>query len=122
MSWHKITRPLTLEIDPEVVRIGKIVWECFEKEKKPQGFAMFHATRGSEDGLHDTRLVYLTPLATELCREGLTGYTLEACDTPARDEPDMAYVFGDPLMMGQLKEKYDPEAEANESPKAQAAG
>lgn len=119
MSWHKITRPLTPEIDPEVVRIGKIVWDCFVEENKPEGFAMFHASRGSEDGLHDTRLVYLTPLATEICREALTDFTLEPCGVPACNEPDMAYVFGDPQMMGQLKEKYVPEEEA---PVAQAAG
>jgi hypothetical protein len=118
MSWHKITRPLTLEIDPEVVRIGKIVWDRFVEENKPEGFAMFHASRGSEDGLHDTRLVYLTPLATEICREALTDFTLEPCGVPACNEPDMAYVFGDPRMMGELKDKYVPEEEA---PVAQAA-
>ena len=120
MSWHKITLPLTLDIDPEVVKIGKLGWECYERENKPEGFAMFHATRGSQDECHDTRLVYLSPVASELCTEIAESYKLEACDVPARDEPNVAFVFGDPLMMGHLRDKYEPEQESQET--AQAAG
>jgi len=108
MSWQKITRPLTMEIDPEIVRIGKICQDRFEGENRPEGFAMFHATRGSEGGLNDTRIVYLSPVAAEYCRELLGDYTLEACDAPARDEPNMVYVFGDPRAMSLLKKQYEP--------------
>jgi hypothetical protein len=107
MSWHRIVLPLTVEIDPEVVRIGKLGLECYERENKPVGFAMFHATRGSEGGLDDKRIVYLTPVAAELCKEIAENYQLEPCERPARDEPDIAYVFGDPRMMGQLQDKYE---------------
>ena len=109
MSWHKITVPITLEIDPEVVRIGKLGWACYERENKPEGFAMFHASRGISKDHHDTILVYLSPVASELCTEIAENYKLEPCDAPARDEPNMAFVFGDPLMMGQLQDKYVPE-------------
>jgi hypothetical protein len=107
MSWHRIVLPLTVEIDPEVVRIGKLGLECYARENQPAGFAMFHATRGSEGGLDDKRIVYLSPVASELCKEIAENYQLEPCETPARDEPDIAYVFGDPLMMGQLQDKYE---------------
>ena len=110
MSWHKITLPLLGDIDPKVVEIGKIVWEICEKENTPAGFAMFHATRGSVGGWDDKMLVYLSPVASELCREALAGkYELEPCGVPARNEPDVAYVFGDPVVMGDLKEYFEPE-------------
>ena len=114
MSWHKITLPLTLTIDPEVVEIGKIATDVYEREKRPEGFAMLHATRGSKDGLSDTRLVYLSPVASELCTEIAERWTLEPCDVPARDEPNAAWCFGDPLVMGWLKEKWEPTPEEAE--------
>lgn len=120
MTWQKITLPIVGEdIDPKVVDIGKIVWDRYLKENKPAGFAMYHASRGIDKVQHDTRLVYLTPVAAELCTELSENYTLEPCDVPARDEPDMAFVFGDPLTMGHLADKYDPSLE--EAQKAQAA-
>jgi hypothetical protein len=110
MSWHKITLPLLTDIDPKVVEIGKLVYDVYEKENKPGGFAMFHATRGSEKGINDKQLIYLSPVAAELCREVISEkYELEPCGVPARDEPDMAYVSGDPLVMKDLKEKFEPE-------------
>jgi hypothetical protein len=116
MSWHKITLPIPplKEIDPKVVEIGNLAMDRWEQENKPAGFGMFHATRGSKDSLeHDTRLVYLSPVASEVCREVLSErYVLEPCDVPARDEPGMIWVFGDPLVMGMLKETWEPEAEA----------
>lgn len=115
MSWHKITLPLpdSKEIDPKVVEIGDIAREYWEKENHPAGFGLFHATRGSNPLEHDTRLIYLSPVAYELCREAIGEcYPLEPCDVPARDEPGMIWVFGDPLVMGMLKDKYEPEAEA----------
>jgi hypothetical protein len=97
-------------IDPKVVEIGDIAKAHYEKENKPAGFGMFHATRGSNPLEHDTRLVYLSPVAYEVCREAIgEHYTLEPCDVPARDEPGMIWLFGDPLVMGMLKEKYEPE-------------
>ena len=111
MSWHKITLPLEMEIDPRVVEIGDLARACYQRENKPKGFGILHATRGSEGGLNDTRLVYLSPVASELCSEIGELYTLEPCDVPARDEPDIAWVFGDPLVMGWLKDKWEPELE-----------
>jgi len=114
MSWHKITLPIPpmREIDPKVVEIGDLARECWE-QSKPAGFGMLHATRGSNELEHDTRLVYLSPVASELCREVLSEkYNLEPCDVPARDEPGMIWVFGDPLVMGMLKDKWEREAEA----------
>lgn len=118
MSWHKITLPIPAmkEIDPKVVEIGDLAKECWERENKPAGFGMFHASRGDNPNEHDTRLVYLSPVATEVCREALSeNYTLEPCDVPARDEPGMIWVFGDPLVMGMLKEKWEPEDEVTEA-------
>lgn len=115
MSWHKITLPIppTKDIDPKVVEIGDLVRACWEQENKPAGFGWFHASRGSNPMEHDTRLIYLSPVASEVCREVLSErYTLEPCDVPARDEPSMIWVFGDPLVMGMLKDKWEPEAEA----------
>jgi len=110
MSWHKITLPLLTEIDPKVVEIGKIVYDVYEKANKPAGFAMFHATRGSVKGWDDKMLVYLSPVAAEACREVISEkYELEPCGVPALNEPDMAYVSGDPMVMKDLKEKFEPE-------------
>ena len=114
MSWHKITLPISSmkEIDPKVVEIGDRVRERWLGENKPAGFGMLHASRGSDPNEHDTRFVYLSPVASELCSEVLNeDYPLEACDVPARDEPGMIWVFGDPLVMGMLKDKWEPEAE-----------
>lgn len=109
MSWQKIILPLTNVIDPNVVEIGKLGWACYERENKPAGFAMFHASRGSKQGLDDKRLVYLSPVAASLCTEIAEKFTVEPCEAPARDEPDMAFVLGDPLVMGHLQDKYEPE-------------
>lgn len=111
MSWHKITLPLiTDDIDPKVVEIGNLAKDVYARENKPKGFGMFHATRGSKGGHEDKFLVYLTPVASELCKEIIAEkYTVEPCDTPARDEPDVAFVFGDPLTMSMLKDKFEPE-------------
>ena len=110
MSWHKITLPLvTDDIDPNVVEIGDMAKAVYARENKPKGFGMFHATRGSRGGHEDKFLVYLTPVASELCNEIIAEkFTVEPCDTPARDEPDVAFVFGDPLTMGMLKDKFEP--------------
>ena len=116
MSWHKITLPLTMEIDPQVVEIGNLARACYERENKPEGFGMLHATRAGADGISDLRLVYLSPVAAELCPEIAELYTLEPCDVPARDEPNVAWVLGDPLVMGQLQDKYQPSAEELQRP------
>jgi hypothetical protein len=118
MSWHKITLPLKVgEIDPKVVEIGNLAKACYERENKPAGFGMFHATRGENEEEHDTIFIYFSPVAAEVCRTDIGElYTLEPCEVPARDEPHMAWVFGDPLVMGMLADKWDPEKE-----KAQAA-
>lgn len=110
MSWHKITLPLITDaIDPKVVRIGDMAKEVYARENQPQGFAMFHATRGSEGGHEDKFLIYLSPVASQLCPEIAEQFTVEPCDVPARDEPDIAFVFGDPRVMSQLKDKFEPE-------------
>ena len=108
MSWLKFTLPLSADIDPVVVEIGNLAKACYAKEKEPEGFAMFHATRAGEDEADDTRLVYLSPVAAELCRELTEKYTFEPCEVPARDEPNMAFVFGDPRVMGHLADRYEP--------------
>ena len=107
MSWHKIVLPLdpNNKIDPDVVQIGNLGWACYERENRPAGFAMFHATK-SEEGLNNNWIVYLSPVAASLCAEIKESYRVEPCDVPARDEPNIAFVFGDPLMMGQLQESY----------------
>ena len=110
MSWHKIELPIPpmKEIDPKVVEIGDLAKACYEKENKPAGFGMLHASRGSDSMEHDTRLVYLSPVAYEVCREAIgEHYTLEPCEVPARDEPGIIWVFGDPLVMGMLRDRYE---------------
>ena len=112
MSWHKITLPIPpmKQIDPKVVEIGDLAKACYAKENNPAGFGILHASRGSNPNEHDTRLIYLSPVASEVCREAIGElYTLEPCDVPARDEPGMIWVFGDPLVMGMLADKYEPE-------------
>jgi hypothetical protein len=107
MSWNRIVLPLSTEICPDTVEIGKLGWEVYRQENEPAGFAMFHATIGSEDGLNDKRVVYLSPVASSLCKNIAEKFPLEPCKTPARDEPNMAFVFGDPRMMGQLRDSVD---------------
>jgi hypothetical protein len=103
------------QTDPQVVEIGDIARECYLKNK-PAGFGMLHASRGSNPNEHDTRFIYLSPVASEVCREAIgEQYTLEPCDVPARDEPGLIWVFGDPLVMGMLADKYEPEIEATQT-------
>lgn len=111
MPWHKVTLPLiTDNMDPNIVEIGNMAKAIFARENRPEGFGMFHATRGSKGGHEDKFLIYLTPVASELCNETIAEkFPVEVCDTPARDEPDIAYVFGDPRTMGLLKDKFEPE-------------
>lgn len=112
MQWQKITLPLmTDQVDPQVVKIGDLAREVYLSENKPAGFAMFHAARASEGKFNDTFLIYLSPVAAELCSEIRENYTLEPCGVPARNEPDIAFVFGDPLMMGQLQDQWAPSPE-----------
>jgi len=106
MSWQKITLPYNAEIDPRVVEIGDLAKACYERENRPAGFGMFHAARFNHDGMNDTRLIYLSPVAAELCQEIGERYTHEPCEVPYRDEPDIKWVFGDPLVMGHLREDY----------------
>jgi hypothetical protein len=121
MSWYKITFPLmTTENDPKVVDIGKIAWDVFEKENKPAGFAMLHATRGSFDEMNDLRIVYLSPVAAELCTEVKEKYTLEPCDVPSRFEPDIHWIFGDPLVKNELRETFEPEPGTVEAARLEA--
>ena len=120
MSWYKVTLPLLTEIDPQVVEIGDIVREKYLTENMPKGFAMYHATRGSVKEQNDKMLVYLTQAAYELCGESVGAkYTLEPCDVPARDEPNIAFVLGDPHTMHWLKENFEPEPGTVEWERAQ---
>lgn len=108
MSWNRIVLQFTQEISPDMVKIGEMAWDCYRRAGEPQGFAMFHASEGPGDGANDKWIVYLTPVASEVCREISEHYPFEPCTRPpARDEPNMAYVFGDPRMRGQLRNSVD---------------
>ena len=108
MSWHRIVLPINgAHIDPDVVRIGMLGQQCYERENKPAGFGMLHATEGPSMEVRENWIIYLSPVAASLCKEIAENYKLEPCDVPARDEPNMAWVFGDPLVMGQLQDSYE---------------
>jgi hypothetical protein len=107
MSWNRILLPLNPENCPHTVEIGQMAWDCYRREKEPAGFAMFHASILSENGTDDKRAVYLTPVASTVCAEIAEKYPFEPCKPPARDEPNIAFVFGDPRMMGQLRDSVD---------------
>jgi hypothetical protein len=106
-SWNRIVLPFTQEVSPDMVAIGQMAWDCYRRANEPKSFAVFHASEGPGDGEHDKWIVYLSPVASEICREISEKYPFEACKPPARDEPNMAYVFGDPQMMGQLRDSVD---------------
>ena len=109
MSWNRIVVPLQLD-NADTVAVGNMAWDCYRRANQPEGFAMFHATEGDQsgDGDLDTRMIiYLSPVASEVCREISDKYPFEPCNAPARNEPNMAYVFGDPRMMGQLRDSVD---------------
>jgi len=110
MSWNRIVLPLTGDTSHETVEIGNLGWEVYRREKEPAGFAMFHVTLLDEAGKEATRIVYLTPVASSLCGNIAEKYGLEPCKAPARDEPNIAFVFGDPRMMGQLRDSVDTDA------------
>ena len=110
MSWNRVLLPLTSDTCPDTVEIGRLGWEVYRREQEPAGFAMFHATISSENGLIEKRVVYLSPAASALCENIAEKYSLEPCKPPARDEPNMAFVFGDPRMMGQLRDSVDTDA------------
>ncbi|HEU4713759.1 MAG TPA: hypothetical protein VFS76_19485 [Pyrinomonadaceae bacterium] len=105
MSWQRIVLPFTVDINPDMVEIGKRAWECYRNEKQPEGFAMFHATRGPGSGdEHDQFIVYFSPIAAQACSAAVTGdYMMEPCEVPYYNEPNIAFVFGDPRVMNDLR-------------------
>lgn len=109
MSWNRILLPVTTEPCPDTVAIGKLAWDIYYREQKPAGFAMFHASIGGDDGMNVTRVIYFTPVASSLCGEIAETYPFESCEPPFRDERNIAFVFGDPLMMGHLREPINEE-------------
>ena len=129
MSWHKTTFPSTSEHHPDVINVGKLVTDAFYKAEKPQGFGMFHAKRGIPDQPGAILIVYLSPVASELCPEIFESYKFEPCEAPARNEQDIAFVVGDPWSMSLLQEWFggerplmltDEERQAMEAEKQQA--
>lgn len=122
MSWHKIKLSHDpTKIDPNVVHIAELARAVYLRENKPKGFGMFHATRAMTGVTKDTLLIYLTPLATEMCPEiAEEGFTLEPCEAPACDEPDVAFILGDPVTMSDLKQRWEPEPGSLEWRYAQA--
>jgi hypothetical protein len=110
MSWNRILLPLQMDNCPDTIEIGNLGWEVYRREKEPAGFAMFHASILNERGDPETRVVYLSPVAASLCQNIAEKYPCEPCKAPARDEPNMAFVFGDPRMMGQLRDSIDTDA------------
>lgn len=107
MSWNRIMLPFKSDVCPHVVKIGEMAWDCYRRANQPAGFALFHATAGLGEGDDDFRIVYFSPVASEVCREISEEYPFEPCKPPARDEPNVAYVFGDPLMMGKMRDSVD---------------
>ena len=104
MSWQRIVLPFTTETNPDMVAIGKVAWECYRKEKQPEGFAMFHATEGPGKGDEEDRfIVYFSPVAAAACSEAVSNYTLEPCEVPHHNEPNIAFVLGDPRVMSALR-------------------
>src|SRR5262249_55698132 len=100
MSWQRIVITFTTDINPDLVEIGKRAWEVFQNEKQPEGFAMFHATEGPGRGDDDDHwIVYFSPVAAKTCAPVVKDYTLEPCDAPYYNEPNIAFVFGDPKVM-----------------------
>jgi hypothetical protein len=104
MSWQRIVLPFTTETSPDMVEIGKRAWECYYQEKEPAGFAMFHATEGPGRGDHEDHfIVYFSPVAATACSAAVSDYTLEPCEVPHHNEPNIAFVFGDPTVMAVLR-------------------
>lgn len=107
MSWHRIVLPLQTGIDPNVVKLGEIARVWYEREGQPEGFGMYHATDGPSMDVQDKFIVYLTPVAAKLCGPEIAeSYEIEPCAPPARDEPNAAYVLGDPHTKSDLQESY----------------
>ena len=94
MSWNRILLPLKMDNCPDTIEIGNLGWEVYRREKQPAGFAMFHASILNEQREPETRVIYLSPVAASLCRNIAEKYLCEPCKAPARDEPNMAFVFG----------------------------
>jgi len=104
MSWQRIVLPFTTEINPDMVEIGRRAWEVYRQGNQPEGFAMFHATSGPGKGDHEDRwIVYFSPTAAAACSEAVSDYSLEPCEVPHHNEPNIAYVLGDPKVMAELR-------------------
>ena len=121
MSWHKTTFPSTSEDHPDVLNAGRLATEAFMKANKPQGFGMFHAKRGVPDAPGAILIVYVTPVASEVCTELFETYKFEPCEAPFTGEQNMAYVLGDPWSMTLLQETRFPVQPTAEELEAQAA-
>lgn len=106
MSWQRIVLPVLHEVDPKVVEIGSLGRDIYERENKPEGFGMFHASEESEDRLNDRFFIYLTPVAAEMCSEIAERFSLEPCEAPGHNDSNIAFVLGDPRSMSLLKGVY----------------
>jgi hypothetical protein len=107
MSWNRIVLPLMLPKCPDTIEIGNLALDCYIRANKPEGFGMFHAEERDEAGEDHKRIIYFSPVASEVCREISEKYPFEPCRVPARDETHMAWVFGDPRVKGQLRDTVD---------------
>ena len=105
MSWQRIVLPFTVDINPDMVEIGNRAWECYRQEQQPEGFAMFHATEGPGEGDdRDHFIVYFSPVAAQACSSAVVSdYTMEPCEVPHHNEPNIAFVLGDPRVMNALR-------------------
>jgi hypothetical protein len=106
MSWHKIAFPSTTDDNPDVLKIGQLAGEGFFRADKPQGFGMYHAKRGVPNQPDAIIIVYLSPVACEVCPEIFESYKFEPCEAPALNEQDIAFVIGDPWSKTLLQEWY----------------
>ena len=93
MSWNRIVLPLKGETCPDTIEIGQLGWEVYRQEKELALLSKPEVSTGT--------------VASSLCENIGEKYPLEPCKAPARDEPNIAFVFGDPRMMGQLRDSVD---------------
>ncbi len=97
MSWQRIVLPFTTEINPDIVEIGKRAQEVLSPEEiNPKALRCFTRRKALDEGDHEDRfIVYFSPVAATVCSEAVSDYTLEPCEVPHHNEPNIAFVFGD---------------------------
>jgi hypothetical protein len=100
MSWHKVVFNDDQIIGHEALNFRNRVSEIFFASKAPEEFCLFsELTVGNERTISN---MYLSPVASQYCRELIAAHGGVSCDKPKVSE-DLSFAAGDPNCWERLR-------------------